>query len=205
MKRKDVDEINDEFFDFSLSSPAMKIRRLDAELAQPTIDEEDMVNPLLFEQSMESRSSVPENEERAIVLYNPNNNSQSIQSPPSISISPASDFLLGFKNPVLWSNQSNTPKPLVNECLAVVPWAPSYSGHTRITDVEDRGAQISDMMDADADVMDVEDDYNAQQIAKAEQDHATNVRQGFNQRQQHCIIQQPPNNLSTPITWFGRC
>lgn len=28
MKRKDLDQINDEFSDFSLSSPARKIRRL---------------------------------------------------------------------------------------------------------------------------------------------------------------------------------
>lgn len=28
MKRKDIDEVNDEFCDFSLSSPARKIRRL---------------------------------------------------------------------------------------------------------------------------------------------------------------------------------
>ncbi|KAE8657966.1 hypothetical protein F3Y22_tig00116976pilonHSYRG00207 [Hibiscus syriacus] len=53
-KRKNIDQVNDDFSDFSLSSPATKIRRLDADL--PPIIEED---------------SFPENHERAIVLFYP--------------------------------------------------------------------------------------------------------------------------------------
>lgn len=34
MKRKDLDQVNDDFSDFSLSSPARKIRRLVLSLAQ---------------------------------------------------------------------------------------------------------------------------------------------------------------------------
>ncbi|KAK9098313.1 hypothetical protein Syun_025358 [Stephania yunnanensis] len=39
MKRKDLEEVVDDFTDFYLTSPARKIRRLDAEL--PPIMEED--------------------------------------------------------------------------------------------------------------------------------------------------------------------
>ncbi|GMQ07489.1 hypothetical protein CsSME_00051653 [Camellia sinensis var. sinensis] len=40
MKRKDLEDVNDDFSDFSLSSPARKIRRLDAELP-PIMEEEE--------------------------------------------------------------------------------------------------------------------------------------------------------------------
>ncbi|KAI3744482.1 hypothetical protein L1987_57564 [Smallanthus sonchifolius] len=61
------------------------------------------------EQSMESSpvaidelsNSVPVNEERASVLFNPKNNTRSLQSPVLFSISADSDFLSRFKNPVI--------------------------------------------------------------------------------------------------------
>lgn len=90
---------------------------------------------------------------------------------------------------------------LNNGCLAVVPWVPSHSEHPPIAEVDVPGEHISEMMDAD--VMDVEDDYNSQQVPKVEWG-ATSVSQGLNHRPQHCMIQQPPSNLTSPITWFGR-
>ncbi|KAF8364841.1 hypothetical protein HHK36_013474 [Tetracentron sinense] len=87
MKRKDMDDMSDDFSDFSLSSPARKIRRLGTEL--PPIMEEEPEIPLGFEHplppeehltsSMEQilapgTAAVPSyslNEERTLVLYKP--------------------------------------------------------------------------------------------------------------------------------------
>ncbi|KAK6126634.1 hypothetical protein DH2020_039620 [Rehmannia glutinosa] len=86
LKRKDLEDVNDDFSDFSLSSPARKIRRLDAELP-PIIEEEECETPIAFEHTMlheqsfvndssggikiEELPNVPSNEEKAIVLFKP--------------------------------------------------------------------------------------------------------------------------------------
>lgn len=62
-----------------------------------------------MEQSMEDipiaidelSNSVPVNEERAIVLFNPNNNTSSLQTPVPFSISTDSHFLSRFKSKLL--------------------------------------------------------------------------------------------------------
>lgn len=92
-----------------------------------------------------------------------------------------------------------------NGCLAMVPWVPCHSEHTPTPEMENPGAQISESDTMDVDAMDIEDDYNTRQIPKNEcAANATNVFGSFNQWPQHCMIQQPPNNFSTPITWYGR-
>nr|XP_043625103.1 uncharacterized protein LOC122596562 [Erigeron canadensis]XP_043625104.1 uncharacterized protein LOC122596562 [Erigeron canadensis] len=216
MKRKDVNEVHndDDVFDFTLSSPALKIRRLDAEMG-PIIDHDETMNPLLSEQLNGTSpiavvEPVPENQERAIVLFNPNNDPRWLHLPRPLSMSPNSDFLSGFKNPILWSNETSslvdyeTPgqdddSGQSDASLAVVPWAPQHPPNLQ---VNDPGIQISDMMDTDA-AMDVENDCNFQQIPKNEWS-ATSVSQGLNPWQHHCMIEQPHINMSTPITWFGR-
>ncbi|CAA6671177.1 unnamed protein product [Spirodela intermedia] len=91
MKRKDLEEVYDEFSEFSLSSPARKIRRLDTELP-PIMEEEELPagpptafgRPLTKEDPLQDispqlaarssggyESSAPLNEERALVLYKP--------------------------------------------------------------------------------------------------------------------------------------
>jgi len=85
LKRKDIDQVNDDFSDFSLSSPATKIRRLDAELP-PIIEEEE---PFV------------ENHEKAIVLFNPflhPNLHNHLRSPSTLSLSLNSDLISGFKS-----------------------------------------------------------------------------------------------------------
>ncbi|CAH2065303.1 unnamed protein product, partial [Thlaspi arvense] len=67
MKRKEIDRVNDEFSDFSLSSPARKIRRLDLDLP-PIMEEEVDLPPVMEEEEIQS---APANEERAIVLFKP--------------------------------------------------------------------------------------------------------------------------------------
>ncbi|XP_071717690.1 uncharacterized protein [Rutidosis leptorrhynchoides] len=229
MKRKDINEANDDFFDFTLSSPALKIRRLDAEFA-PLSNEDETPNPVTFNESTQFQDTVVEqlvesspiaidtvveqsvNEEKAIVLFEPKNNTPSLHSALPFSISADSGFLSGFKNPVIWSNQSNGARLLGDEiqkqdgnsgqkngCLAVVPWVHSHTQQP--PEVEDPAAQMYETMDADA--MDVEDDNNCQQVSNAEWG-AVSVSQGLNQWQRHCMIQQPVSNLTTPITWFGR-
>ncbi|XP_023740497.1 uncharacterized protein LOC111888567 [Lactuca sativa] len=222
LKRKDLDEVNDDFCDFSLSSPARKIRRLDADLP-PIIEEEEMGNPVVFEQSVPSQAtsmeqvmtsspvainelngSLPENEERAIVLYDPMNNIPSFQSRSPFSISVNSDFLSGYKSKffapyIIKSSDDDKTEKLEGGSepskgsLAVVPWVAPPSHHRGNPEVE--FPEASEMMDADdmeAITMDIED-ANSQQIPRNE----------MNQWQQHCMIPEAPMNLSTPISWSG--
>ncbi|XP_038880770.1 uncharacterized protein LOC120072359 [Benincasa hispida] len=132
MKRKDLDQINDEFSDFSLSSPARKIRRLDVGLP-PIIEEEEppeiavlSKEPLIPEnfvvdgnslriEELPNVSSVSasayamedrpfcDNQERAIVLFKPVN-SPFLQSSP-LSVSVDSDIISGFKSEFLRENR----------------------------------------------------------------------------------------------------
>ncbi|KAG5606903.1 hypothetical protein H5410_028395 [Solanum commersonii] len=132
MKRKDLEDVYDEFSEFSLSSPARKIRRLlptcdqeirvetvvvksffDADLP-PIIEEvEEPEIPIAFEQAatypsfgsnavnrglvIEELPSVPENEERAIVLFKPMN-TQPVHSPSNFSVKVDPQFLNGLKS-----------------------------------------------------------------------------------------------------------
>ncbi|KAK1289388.1 hypothetical protein QJS10_CPB18g00049 [Acorus calamus] len=73
MKRRDLDEVNDEFSEFSLSSPARKIRRLDLELP-PIMEEEEPQStpppPFMDDESPSPSPSqaLPLNDERPIFL-----------------------------------------------------------------------------------------------------------------------------------------
>ncbi|KAL0337148.1 UNVERIFIED_CONTAM: hypothetical protein Scaly_1989900 [Sesamum calycinum] len=129
LKRKDLEDVNDDFSDFSLSSPARKIRRLvrfslfflkDAELP-PIIEEEDVIpfeHSLPQEQGFGSNSPrglkieelppEPSNEERAIVLFKPMNTSPLLQTPSNFTVSVNPHLISGFKNQLLWSSQSNS-------------------------------------------------------------------------------------------------
>ncbi|OVA19275.1 hypothetical protein BVC80_521g77 [Macleaya cordata] len=161
MKRKDLEEVYDEFSEFSLSAPARKIRRLDAELP-PIMEEEESGVPIDFDQVLpeeqpfsasvtENAPSLSLNEERALVLYNPMN-TPLLKSPSSsnFSITVNSDLIPGFKDQVFWSGRRNFLKVHDNEaehrgdenagggngeCLAVVPWVSSQFPSTLGTEV----------------------------------------------------------------------
>ncbi|KAL8222943.1 hypothetical protein R6Q57_020342 [Mikania cordata] len=197
LKRKDLEQVNDDFCDFSLSSPARKIRRLDAELP-PIIEEEEMVNPVIVGQpeAAEAVDDMIVNEERAIVLYDPMNNIPLLQLKSPISVSVNSNFLSGFTNRVLWSNQSHVLESLngmkekqdeqniINGSLAVVPWVPMHSQPQSMAEVEiPHTEEVSDMMEIEE-----EDDGHMNEFGSVKQ------------WQQHCMI---PHNLSTPIAWSG--
>lgn len=154
MKRKDLDQVSDDFSDFSLSSPARKIRRLDAELPPIMEDDEPEIampylqnrsgGPVIEELPAESASSsasaaaASENEERAIVLFKPvHGRLLGGPSPSSFSVSVDPDFISGFKNQFYWSNEPAHEKLIEDEtgdaetnkggtnCMAMVPWIPS--------------------------------------------------------------------------------
>lgn len=243
MKRKDLEDVNDDFSDFSLSSPARKIRRLDAELP-PIMEEEEAdhaeVQKLAPEEAedvasninnmnMEELGGLPsnhphnesesesenenENEERALVLFNPpiiNTHTHAhpyplFHSPPSdLSLSVNSDLLLGIKNQILWSSQSNAIKTAerqgsnTNDCLAVVPWVASQIPLTSGPDVP--RTEVSELMETEdmgEATMDVEESKPGQGYEFNE------MSEGIHQwQQQHCMIPQLPENTTTPIVWY---
>ncbi|KAF9617532.1 hypothetical protein IFM89_037344 [Coptis chinensis] len=217
MKRKELEDVYDDFSDFSLSSPARKIRRLDADLP-PIMEEEDQLGiPVDIEMPTVSRQIIeqePLNEERALVLYKPVNTSPLQLSDLSITVN--GDLFPGLKNGSFWSGYSglfktgeNQTEPMgknagTNNCLAVVPWVsnklPSAPG-------TDSGAvtELSEPMEAeDVEVMEIEDDSN--KMTSEEQAGNTNawgVAEGLQQwQQQHCMTPQlPPSTATPPVMW----
>lgn len=225
MKRKELEEVNDDFSDFSLSSPARKIRRLDAELP-PIMEEEEHDVPVEFEQLLpekqventrEEVDGIPLNAERAIVLFKPVN-SPLMQSPSKFSVSVDSDIISGFKNQFPWSSQPNLRKSVedetasgerntrvTNECLAVVPWVPSHlpqASGVKVPQIE-AVELMEEAEEMEVTTMDIEDkNLNPEQ----QQEHGFGGMRGSESlhqwQQQHCMTPQLPQNTSTPITWF---
>ncbi|KAK1367472.1 DBH-like monooxygenase [Heracleum sosnowskyi] len=223
-KRKAVDQVNHDFSDFSLSSPATKIRRLDyAELApimeedeQQVEDETLMPTPPPFAQQEETAVEIGEveNEERAIVVFNPNNTV--IQSSPStFSLTPhILSRLKGKGHRDLWSKHhhlfnissaqqdedtvSEENDDISNQCLAVVPWV-----HTHVSPPPPPVQQI----DASETMMMEDEQQNEQEIAsmdiEQQQEECNNNEYatsgmppsvvGFHQwQQQHCMGGERP-------------
>ncbi|GLT57389.1 hypothetical protein SLA2020_303650 [Shorea laevis] len=217
MKRKDLelDEFSDDFSDFSLSSPARKIRRLDAELPPIMEEEEAEIPPELGGGVMEDLE-LPSNEERAIVLFKPVNASLFHSQPSNLSFSVDSHIISGFKNQLFGSSQCDPVKSAEEEamrdkngdCLAVVPWVPSHFPPAPATNV----SRMDEAEEMEAVSMDVEEDNNNNiNNASIEQGHpnlhvygGAAGSDGLHQWQQqyHCMIPQLPQNTSTPITWF---
>ncbi|XP_073271734.1 uncharacterized protein [Primulina huaijiensis] len=218
MKRKDLEDATD---DFSLCSPARKIRRLDAELC-PILEEREI--PMQFEEYVPQKQSyfsnlrvlkieeLPiENEERAIVLFKPVDSPlHQLSSRFSMSVDP--HIISGIKNQVRQSSESS-PWRIANDkagsedsnlhshngCLAVVPWVPSPLTSTRGAEFGHQ-TDTSEMMESEAtEEMDVEDDVGADQ----ENVHVPGAANHLHQwQQQHCMISQLPHNPSTPDVWY---
>ncbi|KAL6585605.1 hypothetical protein OROMI_002249 [Orobanche minor] len=226
LKRKDLDDVNDDFSDFSLVSPARKIRRLDVEL-QPIIEEDERDVPIGFDHCLLQKQSpgsgstggirieelptVPINEEKAIVLFNPNT---LCRSPSSFSVSVNPHLISSFKNQVPWSNQLN-PWGLAddvaremnnscsgNGCLAVVPWVPSQFSSEPVAELpsEFDNPEMMDAQEVEEETMDVEDGGVWQR--NVGESCGMSINEGFSQRQQHCLIPQPPPGAPAPIVWF---
>ncbi|GMH17952.1 hypothetical protein Nepgr_019793 [Nepenthes gracilis] len=207
MKRKDLDEVSDEFSDFSLSSPARKIRRLDAGLP-PIIEEEEAEIPLDFDQPLtidveeqptlpviEELPSVPQKEDRAIVLFK-SMNSPLFQCPSSFSLDPG--LLSNFKNKSIWHSQpnrfigedemkENNNSAAKNKCLAVVTWAPPHKLN-RGPRTEVSQGEVLESMDPEA--MEVED--NAASIS-------VGMTNEFDSARNETPVDMSP--ASVPLNW----
>ncbi|XP_023515914.1 uncharacterized protein LOC111779940 [Cucurbita pepo subsp. pepo] len=240
MKRKDLDQFNDEFSEFSLSSPARKIRRLDVGLP-PIIEEEEPPEiavlgnePLMPEnfvvggnglriEELPDASSVSasacatgdrpfrDNHERAIVLFNAVNTPFLQSSPFSVSVDP--DIISGLKSKIVRENccdgrlkfgENDEEMGTENKNLAVVPWVPRLQVPATTT-MDVAQEEAPQLMEAEEEVgeatMEVEDENLSSQRAYGYggMDGASAIHQWH---QQHCMIQQLPQQTSSPITWF---
>ncbi|OMO77035.1 hypothetical protein CCACVL1_15225 [Corchorus capsularis] len=210
LKRKDMEQFNDDFSDFSLSSPAPKIRRLDAELP-PIIEEEEAFL------------------EKAIVVYNPVVQVNPNHLHPTLSLNLNPDLISGFKNQIVRATQmksgdeSERKEAEAKEgCLAVIPWVPCQIPiPIPIPSVGSRddgqvGETELSLME-DEDEMDIEEESNNNNnndnVKKMEQEQeefgygygydGLDLKQPSEAlQQQHCMIPQPPQNPFTwPLTW----
>ncbi|PIA43934.1 hypothetical protein AQUCO_01800171v1 [Aquilegia coerulea] len=222
VKRKDLDEVSEDFSDFSLSSPARKIRRLDAELApiMEVIEEEPIMdmgfNPptiqvqpveetepsTIFRMPAESEQTF-NNDERALVLYKPVN--ATCWQSPDVSITVNQDLIPGFKNGLFWSGPSDflrsvedqtdfkDKKDGTNDCLAVVPWVSNQLPSASGVD----GPAVTELSEP----METEDVEGA--TMEIEEGMDTRSYEGLQQwQQQHCMTPQvPPSAAATPIMW----
>ncbi|CAH8363214.1 unnamed protein product [Eruca vesicaria subsp. sativa] len=194
MKRKEIDRVNDDFSDFSLSSPAKKIRRLDLDL--PPIKEEEVVME-------EHVSPPPENEERAIVLFKP---PTPHHHQPHLFVDRS--LISGLKNRFLHDVAEADEDYKTNKQQAVVPWNPSHFQFLESTGTvqEPTKPEIVEL-DGD-DVMMEEADMDVEEKENSSITTSTSVSlhqwQQPQQQQQlhHCMIPQLPQTNSTPISWF---
>ncbi|GAB2246863.1 hypothetical protein Droror1_Dr00006745 [Drosera rotundifolia] len=221
MKRKDhefdLDNVSDDFSDFSLSSPARKIRRLDAEL--PPIIEEEEADVALDPASSEQGSFVElvePNDERAIVLFNPGE----ISLPSSVlgySISPR--LITNLKNQALWKNRS---RPVIveldgdeeeenidikvdtNSSLAVIPWNPSQKLKQQQAPIVEEPDSM-EAEDKELEPMDIEEEMGAGLAQANEFGNQVSGSESMQQhvwQQQHCMMPQPPQNIPAPVIWY---
>ncbi|KAL9224583.1 hypothetical protein vseg_000603 [Gypsophila vaccaria] len=230
VKRKDLDDFNDDFSDFSLASPARKIRRLDIDLP-PIVEEEGVDVTMRHEQAIpenvmlnggdeelnipdieELPPSVVENDEKAIVLFKPMSTPLSYTG---TNFSIDSNLIASFKNQALWGmnlnavESSDKDADLTNDdeekpsaCRAVIPWVPSQQLTLR---PEEPGIQteVSDAMDAEEPelaTMEIED--SAQQTSDSY--HISRRTEGLSAQwqQPHCTFPQPIENITTPVVWY---
>ncbi|KAL0903348.1 hypothetical protein M5K25_027721 [Dendrobium thyrsiflorum] len=202
MKRRGVGEIYDDFTDLSLSAPATKIRRLDAEFPPFMEERQQVVGSMLDVELSEgemsnaapnagvtmNESSFPPagNVERALVLYKPVN----YQLDPSLNINP--ELITGLRKSVFWPGscdivQESFGKGYHINCLALVPWAPSES-HTTATMVE-LSTSRSELLE---EPMEIENDQSAKSGIECE---------SFHQWQKHCMLPElTQTTTAAPIT-----
>ncbi|KAK1275669.1 hypothetical protein QJS04_geneDACA004142 [Acorus gramineus] len=201
MKRRDLDEVNDEFSEFSLSSPARKIRRLDLELP-PIMEEEEPPStpPPPFMDDESPSPSPPLNDERSIVLYRP------VDSP-LYKVNP--ELIAGFKNQYfrVRDHQSNMASArdeeeeeeaeATRESMAIVPWVPSQT--PLIQDSEEVGV----VEGAASEAMETEAETASMEIEEGGVIGGLQQQQWQQQQQQHCLVPElPPNTFATtPVMW----
>lgn len=221
MKRKDhefdLDHVSDDFSDFSLSSPARKIRRLDAELP-PIIEEEEA--DVVLDRALSEQGSFVElvepNDERAIVLFNPGEFSLP-SSVSGYSISPR--LITNLKNQALWKNRS---RPVIveldgdeeeenidikedkNSSLAVIPWNPSQELKQQQAPIVEEPDSM-EAEDKELEPMDIEEEMGAGLAQTNEFGNQVSGSESMQQhvwQQQHCMMPQPSLNIPAPMIWY---
>ncbi|KAK4756153.1 hypothetical protein SAY87_006280 [Trapa incisa] len=228
-KRKDLDQVNDDFSDFSLSSPARKIRRLDAELP-PIVEDDDIEYPMSTEQpGPEVRPagtslmieelpppSSPINEERALVLFKPVRSPVLQQQSPSIlSVSVDADWISEFKNRNLWGSLSGSERSLEddagpadsnrNRCMAVVPWVANQLSSS--TEPLAETAEEMETEETEGAMMEIEQstaDGTSQQPPNHQYGDMKDSNSSSLPQWQHCLSLTPqfPPATSSPIVWY---
>lgn len=187
MKRKGLDGGGDDFCSyFPLSSPARKIRRLDADL-----------NPMLVAGGPKKNCPSPK---------------ETSPPPAPVVFNPVSDSASGFWAA---SNSNCCIKPPAGDeeatleekkkSMAVVPWVPRQLPFALLTEGPQTGA--AEMMEAEdteaAATMEIESSTVVEQPnAFGDVRGAANSAQW--QQHQHCMITDLPQSASsTPIAWYG--
>ncbi|KAG6474269.1 uncharacterized protein LOC122028063 [Zingiber officinale] len=218
LKRKDLEEVYDDFAEFSLSSPSRKIRRLDADLP-PILEQGEPTStstcnqPFQQEESSASSSDVPTasvamhvhpfDNERALVLYKPVEMSLMLSPEPtsfSLQINPS--FMDGlnhvFKPRNLDSKNKDQPEGTQNNCFAVIPWIPSQVSSASVTEGYVSGSELT------LEQKEAEDDEVAFMEIEEDRQQASGGlgSEGFHQQQQqHCLNAQLLPKSSNSVMW----
>ncbi|KAL1364172.1 hypothetical protein AAHE18_03G199000 [Arachis hypogaea] len=226
LKRKGIDHVPDDFYDFPLSSPATKIRRLDGELPPIAEVELEHEQPLPISAEAEADASPPPNAERALVIFKPLMHSS---SPFSLTLD--SDLLSRFKREAHWSKGDSDCERLIksavekeeqdkrNRGMAIVPWAPSSNfaqgsniANTEMMEADHMGPEPEEESSVMMDVENQQEENNSHFKSSSSMLNLSNgggvlvggvaaTPEGFNQQQHHCLWPHLPQNMSTPITW----
>ncbi|THU57597.1 hypothetical protein C4D60_Mb03t05190 [Musa balbisiana] len=223
LKRKDLEDVYDDFAEFSLSSPARKIRRLDAELP-PIMEEGEPTSTLVYNHQLpqgnisssdmqtsgsvvsEAMSGYPlDNEERAIVLYKPVETPLILSpGPDNVSLRVSLDFIDGIRHHIFNPGNRSFDKKdqqtgVSNSCLAVIPWVPPHAA----TATSGFGGSESESK-LSQEPMEAEETEAASMEVEEVTEQATTYGldgEGFQQRQQHCLNPQHLPGASSPIMW----
>ncbi|CAN1164099.1 hypothetical protein LINPERHAP2_LOCUS25389 [Linum perenne] len=230
MKRKEFPEIEDDFSSPSLYSPSTKSRKLDSELLRSleeghrvnvedaTMGEEsephhNVVGGVFRWDTFPTGAKMPVDDnpdEKAIVLYQP--------LPRSLS-SPQHTIVLDYnlvpwlKDYIYWPGSSTEAKSVYsklaadksirgsNDNLAVVPWVAPQPPNFSVSSGQVRDssgpveAEECEMMDMD------ESDCNHNSLTDKEVGGMAMEKELQQWQQQHCIIPQVIENISTPVYW----
>ncbi|XP_010412994.1 PREDICTED: uncharacterized protein LOC104699376 [Camelina sativa] len=180
MKRKDIDRVNNDFSDFSLSSPAR------------------------FGFATDEIKSVPVNEERAIVLYKPLQ--QYHHQPPHLFVD--TDLVSGLKNRflrdavvtdgLLCDDDDDDDDDEKHKQQAVVRWDSSQFQSFE----EPPAPEITELDGEDEMMEEAAMDVEEASLPQQQPQLVGGLHQWQQQQQLHCMVPQFPQTNSTPISWY---
>jgi len=106
------------------------------------------------------------------------------------------------------ADERNGDRGQLDGCKAIIPWAPSQPVYQRpilASETETLGTMESE--DMDAAMMEIEDASTSIVSEQEVNEHIklsaiTEGQQPQWQQQHHCMIPQPPENITTPIVWY---